>query len=172
MLNSETIVLFVQIIAALGVVVSVVYLGIQIRQQNKITKAQFGHHLTQRLYDRSFQTSKDKEFSAFLARDWSSKEMTSTDIWRAMIFIRMCLIDIFDVYDKVHSGMVAESHLTIRMETLKMGTMKTLIGRGVWINLRDNRESQFIEWFEMEIYGELIPRDEMLEIREELNMTR
>ena len=59
MLDKDFIVLIVQIIAALGVVVSVVYLGMQIRQQNIITKAQFGHSLTQRLYDRYFQTSKD-----------------------------------------------------------------------------------------------------------------
>ena len=63
MMNSEIIILSVQVIAALGVVVSVIYLGVQIRQQNKIAKAEFGHHLTQRLYDRSFQTSKDREFS-------------------------------------------------------------------------------------------------------------
>ena len=52
MIERELIILIVQIIAALGVVVSVVYLGVQINQQNKITKAQFGHSLTQRLYER------------------------------------------------------------------------------------------------------------------------
>ena len=56
-MNSETIVLIVQVIAAFGVVVSVIYLGIQIHQQNEITKAQFGHSLTQRQYDRFFQTT-------------------------------------------------------------------------------------------------------------------
>ena len=55
--NQEIIVLIVQIVAALGVVVSVIYLGLQIKQHNTITKAQFGHSLTQRLYDRYFQTS-------------------------------------------------------------------------------------------------------------------
>ena len=49
-MGAETIIIVVQVIAALGVVVSVVYLGIQIHQQNEITKAQFGHSLTQRQY--------------------------------------------------------------------------------------------------------------------------
>ena len=40
-MNSEIIILVVQIIAALGVVISVIYLGVQIHQQNEITKAQF-----------------------------------------------------------------------------------------------------------------------------------
>ena len=48
----EVIILIVQIIAAFGVVVSVFYLGVQVKQQNAITKAQFGFSLTQRLYDR------------------------------------------------------------------------------------------------------------------------
>jgi len=43
-MTNDSIVLIVQIIAAMGVVVSVVYLAIQIHQQNQITKAQFGHY--------------------------------------------------------------------------------------------------------------------------------
>ena len=58
-MNSEIIIIVVQIIAALGVVVSVVYLAVQIHQQNEITKAQFGHSLTQRVYERYFATTKD-----------------------------------------------------------------------------------------------------------------
>ena len=56
---NEIILLIVQIIAALGVIVSVVYLGIQIRQQNEITKAEFGHSLSNRMYERYFNTSKN-----------------------------------------------------------------------------------------------------------------
>ena len=47
-MDANLILLIVQVVAALGVVISVVYLGVQIHQQNEITKAQFGHSLTQR----------------------------------------------------------------------------------------------------------------------------
>ena len=50
--------------------------------------------------------------------------------------------------------------------------MKTLVARGTWLSMRENREDEFIEWFEMEIYGELIPKDEEVAIRPELNMKR
>ena len=66
-MNTDTIFLIVQMVAAFGVLVSVIYLGLQIHQQNEITKAQFGHSLTQRMYGRYFNTAKDKEFSNFLA---------------------------------------------------------------------------------------------------------
>ena len=56
-MNSDLLILIVQVIAALGVVVSVIYLGVQIHQQNEITKAQFGHSLTQRQYERYFATA-------------------------------------------------------------------------------------------------------------------
>ena len=62
-MNTDTILLIVQMVAAFGVLVSVIYLGLQIHQQNEITKAQFGHSLTQRMYERYFNTAKDKELS-------------------------------------------------------------------------------------------------------------
>ena len=48
-MNIEIVVLVVQIIAALGVVVSVVYLGVQIHQQNEITKGAIFELLVTRL---------------------------------------------------------------------------------------------------------------------------
>jgi hypothetical protein len=104
-MGAETIIIIVQVIAALGVVVSVVYLGIQIHQQNEITKAQFGHSLTQRQYERYFATAKDSEFADFLAKDWSGK-LTHGEEWRASMFIVMALVDIFDVYEKFNKGFV------------------------------------------------------------------
>ena len=84
-MNQDLITLIVQIIAAFGVVSSVFYLGIQIHQQNKITKAQFGHSLTQRMYERYFNTSKDKEFSNFLSKDWAGEELDGADRWRVAV---------------------------------------------------------------------------------------
>ena len=152
--DREIIILFVQVIASLGVVVSVVYLGIQIHQQNVITKAQFGHSLTQRLYDRYFQTSKDREYAEFMAKDWSSDNLTPSESWRVQMAILTYLVDIFDVYDKVKAGLVDKSHLDTRMRTLKLGVMKTTNARLVWSGWKRNRSEEFVNWFEDEIYSE------------------
>ena len=151
-MGAETIIIIVQVIAALGVVVSVVYLGIQIHQQNEITKAQFGHSLTQRQYERYFATAKDSEFADFLAKDWGGK-LTHGEEWRASMFIVMALVDIFDVYEKFKKGFVEEKHLTVRMNALKLGTMKTPLARGVWDFWKGTRDNDFIEWFEGEMFG-------------------
>tara|TARA_Y100000996_G_scaffold177522_1_gene138424 strand:+ start:275 stop:799 length:525 start_codon:yes stop_codon:yes gene_type:complete len=153
-MNSDLVILIVQIIAALGVVISVVYLGVQIHQQNEITKAQFGHSLTQRQYERYFHTAKDGDYAKFLSQDWSSDTLSDGDKWRAAMFIVMCLVDIFDVYEKVEKGFVDKKHLDIRMNALKFGTMKTEMARSTWNFWKLTRDEEFISWFENEIYGE------------------
>tara|TARA_B100000900_G_scaffold317297_1_gene276308 strand:+ start:295 stop:810 length:516 start_codon:yes stop_codon:yes gene_type:complete len=157
---SELILLIVQVIAALGVIVSVVYLGIQIKQQNEITKAEFGHSLTNRMYERYFNTSKDNEFSAFLSKDWSdTKKLNDSERWRVAVFVNMVLVDIFDTYDKVERNLVDKSHLDMRMHMLKLGTMKTEIAKVTWNYWKKTRNQDFIDWFEKEIYDEVVSEE-------------
>ena len=157
---SELILLIVQVIAALGVIVSVIYLGVQIKQQNEITKAEFGHSLTNRMYERYFNTSKDNEFSAFLSKDWSdTKKLTDTERWRIALYVNMVLVDIFDTYDKVERDFVDKSQLDMRMHMLKLGTMKTDIAKVTWNYWKKTRSQKFIDWFEKEIYDEAVSEE-------------
>ena len=153
-MSTETVIIIVQMIAAFGVVVSVIYLGIQIHQQNEITKAQFGHSLTHRMYERYFNTSKDKEFSNFLSKDWAAGELDNADKWRVAVYVNALLVDIFDTYEKVEKGFVDETHLKMRMHMLKLGTMKAPIAQSTWKYWRGIKSKEFVEWFETEIYGD------------------
>ena len=153
-MSAETIIIIVQMVAAFGVVVSVIYLGIQIHQQNEITKAQFGHSLTHRMYERYFNTSKDREFSNFLSKDWAGGELDNADKWRVAVYVNALLVDIFDTYEKVEKGFVDESHLKMRMHMLKLGTMKAPIAQSTWRYWRGIKSKEFVEWFENEIYGD------------------
>ena len=153
-MSAETIIIIVQMVAAFGVVVSVIYLGIQIHQQNEITKAQFGHSLTHRMYERYFNTSKDKEFSNFLSKDWAAGELDDADKWRVAVYVNALLVDIFDTYEKVEKGFVDETHLKMRMHMLKLGTMKAPIAQSTWKYWRGIKSKEFVEWFETEIYGD------------------
>ena len=153
-MSAETIIIIVQMVAAFGVVVSVIYLGIQIHQQNEITKAQFGHSLTHRMYERYFNTSKDKEFSNFLSKDWAAGELDNADKWRVAVYVNALMGDIFDTYEKVEKGFVDETHLKMRMHMLKLGTMKAPIAQSTWKYWRGIKSKEFVEWFETEIYGD------------------
>ena len=153
-MSTETIIIIVQMVAAFGVVVSVIYLGIQIHQQNEITKAQFGHSLTHRMYERYFNTSKDREFSNFLSKDWAAGELDNADKWRVAVYVNALLVDIFDTYEKVEKGFVDETHLKMRMHMLKLGTMKAPIAQSTWKYWKGIKSKEFVEWFETEIYGD------------------
>ena len=67
------------------------------------------------------------------------------------MFIIMCLVDIFDAYEKVHKGFVDKKHLDIRMNALKFGTMKTDKARSAWDFWKTTRDQEFIDWFESEM---------------------
>ena len=153
-MSTETVIIIVQMVAAFGVVVSVIYLGIQIHQQNEITKAQFGHSLTHRMYERYFNTSQDKEFSNFLSKDWAAGELDNADKWRVAVYVNALLVDIFDTYEKVEKGFVDETHLKMRMHMLKLGTMKAPIAQSTWKYWRGIKSKEFVVWFETEIYGD------------------
>ena len=58
------------------------------------------------MYERYF-TSKDKEFSKFLSKDWAGEELDGADRWR--VLVNTVLVDIFDTYEKVQNGFVDNS---------------------------------------------------------------
>ena len=88
-----------QLIAALATVLTLIYLSAQIRQTNLITKARFGHEITERTYERYFQSAKDNEFSEFLAKDWATEDLNKSETQRVLNFSVMLLVDLFDIYD-------------------------------------------------------------------------
>ena len=67
----ENILGIVQILSGIAVISSVVYLAREVSQTTKVVRAQFGHGLISRLYERYFLSAKDKEFSKFLSKDRS-----------------------------------------------------------------------------------------------------
>tara|TARA_B110000305_G_C19407426_1_gene623563 strand:- start:287 stop:805 length:519 start_codon:yes stop_codon:yes gene_type:complete len=148
----EVIILLVQIIAAFGVVVSVFYLGVQVKQQNAITKAQFGFSLTQRLYDRFFQTATNPEFCDLLSLDWAEAELSNQQRWQVGFYINTLLVDIFDTYDKTEAGFVDANQLAMRMNLLRTGMMRLPQGKMLWNLWKPTRSEIFITWFEHEIY--------------------
>ena len=140
-----------ELIAALATLMTLIYLSAQLRQTNLITKARFGHEITERTYERYFQSAKDNEFSEFLAKDWAKEELNKSDTNRVLNFSGMLLVDIFDIYDKVEQGLVEAKHLDFRIHVLRTGIFRSPTGLQAWNFLKLTREKPFIEWFEENI---------------------
>ena len=143
----------VQIISGLAVIASVVYLAREVSQTSKIVRAQFGHGLTSRLYERYFLSAKDKEFSKFLAKDWSKDGMEDYEYWRVTLWINTILVDLFDTYDQHRQNLIDSTHLKMRVTLLKTGLMKTKMGEPTWRIWKKARDPEFVEWFENEFFG-------------------
>tara|TARA_B100001175_G_C19262552_1_gene520170 strand:+ start:68 stop:610 length:543 start_codon:yes stop_codon:yes gene_type:complete len=144
----------VQIISGLAVIASVVYLAREVSQTSKIVRAQFGHGLTSRLYERYFLSAKDKEFSKFLAKDWSKDGMEDYEYWRVTLWINTILVDLFDTYDQHRQNLIDSTHLKMRVTLLKTGLMKTKMGEPTWRIWKEARDPEFVEWFENEFFGQ------------------
>tara|TARA_S200000501_G_C20790866_1_gene729452 strand:+ start:69 stop:611 length:543 start_codon:yes stop_codon:yes gene_type:complete len=146
----------VQIISGLAVIASVVYLAREVLQTSKIVRAQFGHGLTSRLYERYFLSAKDKEFSKFLAKDWSKDGMEDYEYWRVTLWINTILVDLFDTYDQHRQNLIDSTHLKMRVTLLKTGLMKTKMGEPTWRIWKEARDPEFVEWFENEFFGQTL----------------
>ena len=87
-----------------------------------------------------------------MALDWASAASHQWSLGGANGILTY-LVDLFDVYDKVHAELVDQSHLDTRINTLKLGVMKTANAKMVWSYWKNNRSAAFVDWFENEIYG-------------------
>jgi len=156
-----------EFVAALVTVITLIYLSGQIKQNNLITKAQFGHELTQRLYDRFFNTAKDKEFAEFIAKDWAAEDLEDSEKSRVTWFSIMLLVDVFDVYDKVKQGLVEEKHLDMRVHMLSTGIFRSPIGNRVWKFWSNVRDEEFVTWFEDNVLDPTAAKEKMEKLRTE-----
>jgi len=76
----------------------------------------------------------------------------------------------------VQDGLVDKSHLDTRINTLKLGVMKTKNAKLVWSYWKWNRTKEFVKWFEKEVYGDeeadKLSAEEIIKKSQELNTLR
>ena len=142
-----------QILEAVILSLSIVFIGAEARQTLQHSRTQFGHGLTDRLYDRYFAISRDASFSQFLIKDWSGDELQGEEYFRALNLLGADLIDLFDTYDAWKEGLVGRMHVDMRMQLIRLGAFLSPVGRATWNHWKMTRDQEFREWFETEVYG-------------------
>ena len=152
-MDSVNFVEIAQLVSSLAMVVSVIYLARQISEEKIAKKMEFGFNLTDRLYQRYFQSAQNENFTKFLSQNWSEDNFDDHEYWRMMLWYNTCLVDFFDCYDQWENGVIQKHHLDMRMKTLGSGMLKTRIGLNCWNFWKQSRNQNFIDWFELEVFG-------------------
>tara|TARA_Y100001970_G_scaffold137213_1_gene168844 strand:+ start:5842 stop:6354 length:513 start_codon:yes stop_codon:yes gene_type:complete len=148
-----------QIIEGALLPLSLIYLAREAQLNVKLTRAQFSHTLTDRLYERYLSSTQNEEFVAFLAKDFSSEELTAEDQWRVTLWTNTMLVDLFDTYEQRENGLATPEQLDMRVNLLKLGLMQSPGAKAAWSLWKPSKDAVFVSWFENEIYGGPIADD-------------
>ena len=163
--------LIAQIIEGALLPLSLIYLAREAQLNVKLTRAQFSHTLTDRLYERYLSSTQNEEFVAFLAKDFSSPELTAEDHWRVTLWTNTMLVDLFDTFEQRENGLATQEQLDMRVNLLKLGLMQSPGAKAAWSLLKPSKDPTFVDWFENEIYGGPLA-DDSLDRTTSLNMRR
>ena len=163
--------LIAQIIEGALLPLSLIYLAREAQLNVKLTRAQFSHTLTDRLYERYLSSTQNEEFVAFLAKDFSSPELTAEDHWRVTLWTNTMLVDLFDTFEQRENGLATQEQLDMRVNLLKLGLMQSPGEKAAWSLLKPSKDSAFVDWFETEIYGGPLA-DDSVDRTTSLNMRR
>ena len=124
---------------------------------------EFGFNLSYRLYQQYFQSTQNGNFTKFLSQNWSEESFDDHEYWRMMLWYNTCLVDLFGCYDQWESGVIQKHHLDMRMTTMASSFLKTRIGLICWNFWKQSRKQNFIDWFELEVFGGK-PKDDNYDI--------
>ena len=150
-MSTQSIAEIIQIISAAGVIASVLYLAIQIRQSTRSARSSTQQQLTDRIHNRLLLVSTNPELAALIAADWSTTEFTSTERVQISYWLGAIIADIKGIHTQYKLGLVSRSALHGRITIIKQGVFKTEIAVTTWNNVKGESEADFINWFEKHI---------------------
>jgi len=148
-----------ELIAAIATVSTLIYLSRQIHMNNKLAISNLENKLNSRVYDRRFTVARDVEFAEFLAKDWSSEDLSKAEKTQISQYVTMLIIDAREVFLQDKLGFVSNGLLKARINVLKMGIMINPTAKSVWSTYKHLVEPEFASFFESEIYPDGIEED-------------
>ena len=62
----------------------------------------------------------------------TKEQRSNVEVFRVAMFVNTYIVHICDVHKKVQQGFIDQSHLNTRVHFLKLGVMKTPLGKRTW----------------------------------------
>lgn len=150
-MTSETVSLTIDIVGALGVIASLIYLARQIRQNTVTAESSMLAQLTDRLQQRMLLVVEQPHVAELISLDWDQTELSETQRRQIMFWIAAVLVDLADIFRQTSLGVVPQDVLDSRVTVIRAGIFRSNIGRDIWVMMSPAYSEDFRRWFEREV---------------------
>ncbi|MCP5195157.1 MAG: hypothetical protein H6987_19035, partial [Pseudomonadales bacterium] len=132
------------VVGAVGVIASMLYLAIQVRQNTRTTRSATLQALSGRLTERLLLVATETDLAQLIALDWEAEELDAVQRTRITYWISAILVDLSDMYNQYRLGVIPYSSLQSRVKVMRQRLFQTEIGQQVWTNLRPVYAPDFV----------------------------
>ncbi len=138
-----------EIVGGVGVIVTLIYLAAQIRQNTKYLASEYFQGLSERLESRTITAAANPQLVHVLRKWQDGEELTEEELMQTRFWMATWVSDLQDGYRQMKLGIVPELALSGRILTIA-GMMQTASGKAHWEMLKKSADPMFVEWFEKE----------------------
>lgn len=139
------------VVAAVGMIASILYLAVQVRQNTKSSRSATMQALTARLSERLLHVATNESLAELIALDWEETELSPVQRTKIIYWVSAILVDLNDMYGQFQLGVIPYSILHTRISVIRIRLFQTEVGKEIWNNLSQSYSSQFVSWFESEV---------------------
>jgi hypothetical protein len=145
-MNWDAISAIAETMAAVGVMITLIYLAAQIRETNRTNTAVALQNMASKSQDRLIAVASNPSLAAVFGKTFS--ELDETQQSQAMFFMRALFQDIHDQYRQSELGFVPESSIIVAVKRIvNLNTTWDCLDE-IIISMKQSLEPDFFFWFE------------------------
>jgi len=145
-MNWEAIGAVAETMAAVGVIITLVYLAAQIKESNRTNTAVALQHMAAKSQDRLIAVASNPSLAAVFGKSFNDLDETQQN--QAMFFMRALYQDLHDQYRQSQLGFVPKSSLVVSARRIVNLNKNWDCLDKILIQMNQTFDSDFSDWFE------------------------
>jgi hypothetical protein len=138
------------VLANVGVIAGIVFLGLELRQNNSLLRAEASYNLLQNRVGYRADIVRDAEFAEFWARTFALNA-PSTDQLRMAMPVERTMLNLQFEYGQYVDGNLADGEFSM---AAVRNVFSDPVARRVWEDFRNQLRPDFVEWVEENVAAE------------------
>jgi hypothetical protein len=139
-----------EIVGAIGVIASLIYLASQIRLSNKHAASASLQGMAERAEARMLSMAINPQLADLHKRWLSNDELDENEILRATAWFMTWLTDVEECYRQANIGLIPTSALRTRLKNI-VQLMESRYAYQTWEQMRSLMDPDFVAWFTSEL---------------------